>query len=643
MSNLLWLLLSSAFANENVVGELSGYPDFNVQNFRPSVDAVNYFWVTDSNIPTDHLFYKAVYSYTDTPFTYTDYNDNQYEVVSSLNEVDFIGGFSTDDFRLGVIVPMYVNATGFRSDQLTNMITTGASLDPIVEPAGLGDISVDAKYRLRSIPLHGTGIFASVRATLPTSNSYLPLGASGTIVDIELGADKQVDDFHLAANLGHRQLTGSALEDVSGALAFGSSAYGRLGVGYQNGLEATGVSMEYVTGILYENVSTVGQEAVVSLFKPMEEHVFRGGFGWGIGSGISTPKFRLLFSIQPHKPLHQDTDGDGIIDTEDQCPMEHEDLDGVKDADGCIDLTAVTVNFTDDKGNAVDAVQWTVGDQSGTSGDVFNWQVMDGNNVDIVASADGYKEHTYTTEIQNVDNTTVTVQLVADVGTLLVKAVDADGNPIEAGWIVKGKKPFIKKAGTAHKMAAGDVRVQVRAKGFKPVTQAVTITAGAESVIEVQMEASLANVDGNKISIDDSVYFATGSHVILEKSHKLLDDVAHIVLEHPSITKLEIEGHTDNVGKDESNKALSQMRAESVREYLISQGIQEGRLHAIGYGEEKPIASNDTEEGRAQNRRVHFHIAEQDHSKEHHDDHDLETNSTEAPAVEEQSTEDTAE
>jgi outer membrane protein OmpA-like peptidoglycan-associated protein len=272
----------------------------------------------------------------------------------------------------------------------------------------------------------------------------------------------------------------------------------------------------------------------------------------------------------------------------------------------------------DGKGNEVSGVQWNVGDQSGSNGDTFTWQVMEGNHANVIASAEGFKEHTYNVEVMNVDNTEATVTMVADVGTLLVKAVDEEGNPINAGWIVKGKKPFVKLAGEAHKMAIGDFNIQVRAKGFKPVTKKATIQAGSETVIEVTMKKSLANVDGNKISIDDSVYFATGSHVILEKSHKLLDDVAHILDEHPSITKLEIEGHTDSQGKDSANKALSQMRADAVKEYLISKGIGESRLHSIGYGEEKPIASNDTEEGRAQNRRVHFHIAEQDHSKEEH-------------------------
>ena len=635
MSTIAMLMLSSAFANENVVGELSGYPEFNVQNFRPSVDSVPYFWVTDSTISTKTFFYKAVYSYTDSPFTYVDYNNNEYDVVSSLNELDFIGGFARDNFRVGVIVPLYINATGFRADQLTQMITSGAASDPIVESTSLGDVTVDAKYRFRSIPLHGTGLFTSVRATLPTGNSYLPLSASGTMVDIEIGADKQVDQVHLAANIGHRQMGDADLTSAT----FGSSVYGRFGAGYQSDPDSTGVALEYVTGSVYGESGSVGQEAVASVFKPIAGQVVRGGFGWGLGSGISTPKFRVLFSVQPHKPVNLDSDGDGILDVDDQCPTVPEDLDGVKDSDGCIDLTAVTVNVVDAKGKAIKKASWTVASDTGLSGETFNWQVMDDNNVEILATAEGYSDLTYTAEVQNVDKTSITIELVADVGTLLVKAVDADGNPIKAGWLVKGKKPAIKKSDIAHTVSPGDMRIQVRAKGFKPVTKKATIVTGQETIVEVQMQASLANVDGNKITIDDSVYFATGSQVILEKSHKLLDDVAHILEEHPSIVKLEIEGHTDSVGNDTTNKTLSQKRAEAVRTYLIGKNIQENRLHAIGYGEEKPIATNDTSDGRAENRRVHFHIAEQDHSKEHHGDHDEKSNSEKEQSESTESTE----
>jgi outer membrane protein OmpA-like peptidoglycan-associated protein len=69
-----------------------------------------------------------------------------------------------------------------------------------------------------------------------------------------------------------------------------------------------------------------------------------------------------------------------------------------------------------------------------------------------------------------------------------------------------------------------------------------------------------------------------------------------------------IQGHTDNVGSNESNLKLSQERAESVRSYLLSKKLPANRVTSIGFGETRPIASNDTEEGKSQNRRVEFVI-----------------------------------
>ncbi len=82
-----------------------------------------------------------------------------------------------------------------------------------------------------------------------------------------------------------------------------------------------------------------------------------------------------------------------------------------------------------------------------------------------------------------------------------------------------------------------------------------------------------------------------------------LDVAAETLRECPNI-RTEVEGHTDSVGTDVYNQALSQRRAESVMSYLISHGISSSRLEAKGLGESNPIADNSTEDGRALNRRV---------------------------------------
>ncbi|MFL5347472.1 MAG: OmpA family protein [Hyalangium sp.] len=119
-------------------------------------------------------------------------------------------------------------------------------------------------------------------------------------------------------------------------------------------------------------------------------------------------------------------------------------------------------------------------------------------------------------------------------------------------------------------------------------------------------QKQLVAIQQGRIEIKDTVYFNTAKATIQKRSFKLLDQVAKLLTEHPELAKVRIEGHTDNAGKPQANLALSQRRAEAVREYLIKKGVAAERLEAKGYGQEKPIAPNTTAKGRATNRRVEF-------------------------------------
>jgi len=99
------------------------------------------------------------------------------------------------------------------------------------------------------------------------------------------------------------------------------------------------------------------------------------------------------------------------------------------------------------------------------------------------------------------------------------------------------------------------------------------------------------------------VNFENDSATLMATSRPVLDEVATDLKAHPRL-KVELEGHTDSVGSAQYNLGLSQRRADSVREYLISQGVSASQLTSKGYGESKPIATNDTPGGRAGNRRV---------------------------------------
>ena len=101
--------------------------------------------------------------------------------------------------------------------------------------------------------------------------------------------------------------------------------------------------------------------------------------------------------------------------------------------------------------------------------------------------------------------------------------------------------------------------------------------------------------------------FHTGGYNLSGDIYSSLNSVAKILNEYPK-SSLRIIGHTDSVGSAESNLTLSEERAESVSEYLNKRGIKSGRLSTRGYGERRPIASNETKNGRAANRRVEISI-----------------------------------
>jgi OmpA-OmpF porin, OOP family len=103
----------------------------------------------------------------------------------------------------------------------------------------------------------------------------------------------------------------------------------------------------------------------------------------------------------------------------------------------------------------------------------------------------------------------------------------------------------------------------------------------------------------------NAIYFRTGSAELDAASSPLLDSGADIANRCPTV-KFDVEGHTDSVGSRGYNQKLSQERAKSVVDYLTAKGVAAARIQSAGYGKDRPVASNDTEDGRARNRRIEF-------------------------------------
>lgn len=145
--------------------------------------------------------------------------------------------------------------------------------------------------------------------------------------------------------------------------------------------------------------------------------------------------------------------------------------------------------------------------------------------------------------------------------------------------------------------------------------RALETARGVPGVRSVTDETAVLPAPGDPIAIcqnrvralldEGMIQFRSASAEIERGSDSILDRIVEILESCPEAV-VQVGGHTDNVGNAENNRKLSAARAESVRAYLESKGIPAGRLKAVGFGQDHPIASNDTEAGRRQNRRIEF-------------------------------------
>ena len=254
----------------------------------------------------------------------------------------------------------------------------------------------------------------------------------------------------------------------------------------------------------------------------------------------------------PPPPEPGDQDGDGILDPVDRCVTEPEDHDGHEDEDGCPE--------TED----------TDGDGLVDSSDTCPYEPEDR---DAYLDEDGCPEPD-----DDLDRI-----LDAD-DRCPREPEDRDGTADDDGC----PEPDNDGDGFADAVDRCPNEIGIAAEqGCPRVYQDVEVTS--EGIV-----------------IRQQIFFQHNRAVIRPQSFPILDTVAQVMRDFPDIT-IEVQGHTDSRGNDAYNMRLSQQRADSVRQYLIGQGIAPERLTSRGYGETVPIESNATDEGRALNRRVEFH------------------------------------
>lgn len=191
-----------------------------------------------------------------------------------------------------------------------------------------------------------------------------------------------------------------------------------------------------------------------------------------------------------------------------------------------------------------------------------------------------------------------------------------DNTPLEANIAYNGLIDGVNYGIARTNPATGEYKIvlpygkkydfSANASNFIGVSETMDLTTVGEYQ-EIVRDLYLVPIEVGSTVRLNNIFFETGKATLQEESFNELNRVVELLNQNPKMT-IELAGHTDNVGNDASNKTLSQQRADACMKYLIDKGINASRLKAVGYGEDKPVESNDTAEGQAKNRRVEFTI-----------------------------------
>ena len=245
--------------------------------------------------------------------------------------------------------------------------------------------------------------------------------------------------------------------------------------------------------------------------------------------------------------------------------------------------------------------------------------VADKENFDLTSRTNEYFDHNEALLLRNVDEDTGTrnITMQRSVVTYTVAGIVTDaenGEPIRANITMTkiDDAQFATLAAIAVEAGRyeftvtdmGPFLMEATAEGYFFANEALLFHI--DSILVVRNFALTKMEVGVKMVVEN-ILFNTGAATLRPESFAELNKVVNLLRENPSV-RIEVSGHTDNVGSAATNRTLSRNRALTVRNYLISQGIAGSRVEYNGYGFDRPIAPNDTEEGRAANRRVEMEI-----------------------------------
>jgi OmpA-OmpF porin, OOP family len=498
-----------------------------------------------------------------------------------------------DRLRLAFNLPVAVFQDGNQG------VIGGVTYAPPKSPS-VGDLRLGTDLRLAGTYGDPFTLAIGARVYVPTGQRDNYTGDGSVRIDGRLEAAGDLGVFTYAARAGAEY---RGLDDTLAGTPLGSQVLfgAAMGLRLANrafviGPEVYGTTNVGASGAFFAKTSTPVDAILGAHLTFLRDFRIGAGGGTGLTRGLGSPEVRWLASLEwvpayeePAPPLPpSDRDRDGIVDTEDACPdvagirtddpktngcPSDRDKDGIVDTeDACPDVAGIKTEDPKTNGCPSDRDKDGIVDTEDACPDVAGVKTEDPktNGCPSDRDKDGIVD-------------------------------DDDACPDVAG--IKTDDP--KTNGCPDPDRDKD--------GIVNESDACPDVPGPKNADPKKNGCPQAYIQAGQIKIREQVKFATSSAAIVrgKDSEDVLQAVKTVLMEHPEI-KVRIEGHTDNVAWPELNRALSKHRAESVMKWLVQHGIDASRFTTQGFGPDRPIDTNKTYEGRRNNRRVEFHILDED-------------------------------
>lgn len=483
----------------------------------------------------------------------------------------------------------------------------------------------------------GFGLAVYGHLDAPTGAEKKYLGESFLAGGGSVAASYAVGGFTWTGEAGAHFVPKVGLDNLAGADQF----TGGLGLGYLVA-KTTSLTVEGNFAVaLAKNAGHALSESPMEVTLTLRNRQANGlnflvGGAAGVSYGVGAPRARAFIGLGYGKieaPKASDRDADGLLDTADRCPDDPETANGYKDDDGCPDaLSSLAVQVLFD-GKPVAGATVELLQRGAEEGETFRSTTDAHLTQGLMPGSTMYAEVNLGDCLigdgslaigEGANTMDVTLRTVRSA----FASYDLSGNqgrPVSGG--VATWQPTSDALGCAdptyslgttgkydHPVGPGTYNVFIEAPGYRVYRQQVEVEPQGRVVIKTQLAPTRVEVGVKELKILDKVYFDEGLASIKPESFELLNEIADTILVN-KVGRVLIEGHTDDQGSDDVNLDVSDARANSVLEYLVARGVPEEQLLARGFGEARPIATNATAAGRAQNRRVVFTLLDKGRSQ----------------------------